>query len=716
MFVGKAIERVDAREKVLGRGLFAGDLTMENMLFGVVLRSDRVHARLRSIDTRDALSTEGVVTILTHRDIPGRNGFGVLKKDQPYFAEDYVRFLGEPVLMVIGETERIAREAAEKIRIDWEEIKPILDPFEAANSSLSLAGREGGNLLCHKTVIKGDAKKGVEDADVIIERAYSTQRADHVFLECEAGIGYPDPSGRIVVVSSTQNIHYKMKEVAKLLALPEEKVRIIQAPTGGGFGGKLDVTVEGYAALGAFHTKKPVMVRYNREESMLANTKRHPLHMTFKTGAKKDGRLTLVEAKIVGDTGPYASYGEVVALRAAVHATGPYQVDNVWVESKMYFTNNPVCGAMRGFGIPQIAFAHESQMDLLAEALNMDPLEIRMINGLRKGSATATGQVLHHSVGFLETLKRVEPAWKSRKRNGKNGFGLGCMFYGIGNTGVPNPSGCHLTLTPEGRVAFHLGACDIGQGSDTVLTQILLETLGIEKEAVELVKGDSDTSEDAGSSSASRQTYITGRAVYEAATKLRSYLEEKGLKKGRSLKDIFREASSEGRIRFDGFFDPPTTPLDLKTGQGVPYATYAFATHLTEVEVEPSTYTCTVKKVHAAHDVGRAINPTATRGQIYGGIAMGIGLALMEEFIPSKSRSLYTYHIPGSMDMPSVVPYLVEDAEPTGPYGAKGVGEPALIPQTASILNAIKDATGIRGFELPCNFERLCLLSERKKR
>jgi len=449
---------------------------------------------------------------------------------------------------------------------------------------------------------------------------------------------------------------------------------------------------------------------------MLANTKRHPLYMAYKTGATKDGRLTLVEARILGDTGAYASYGEVVAQRAAVHATGPYQVPHVLVESSMVFTNNPVCGAMRGFGIPQTAFAHESQMDLLAEALNMDPLEFRMINGLRRGSVTATGQVLHKSVGFLETLKRVEPAWKNRKKNGKNGFGLGCMFYGIGNTGVPNPAACHLTLTPEGKVGFHLGVCDIGQGSDTVLTQILLETLGMEKAAVDLVKGDSDTSEDAGSTSASRQTYITGRAVYEAAGKLRSYLEGKGLRKGRSLKDIYCEALEEGRLRFDGHFDPPTTPLDPKNGQGVPYATYAFATHLTEVEVEPSTYTCKVKKVHAAHDVGKAINPMATRGQIYGGIAMGMGLALMEEFIPSKSRSLYTYHIPTALDMPAVEAHLVEDEEPTGPYGAKGVGEPALIPQAASILNAIKDATGVRGFELPCNFERLCLLSEGKKR
>ena len=711
MFVGENLERVDALEKVIGKGMFAGDLRMEGMAFGVIVRAERFHARIASIDASEAIATEGVVRVLTHKDIPGANGYGVLKKDQPYLAAGYIRFFGEPVAMVIAQNERIAREAALRIRVDYEDMEPLNDPFLAAASTVNI--HKGGNLLCRKTVIKGDTKRAEGQSHVVIERTYSTRRVDHVFLECEAGLAFPDQSGRITVISSTQNIHYKQKEVSRLLSLPEERIRIIQAPTGGGFGGKLDVTVEGYAALAAYLTGSPVMVRYTREESMLSNTKRHPLYMNYRTGAAKDGRLTFLEAKITGDTGAYASYGEVVALRAAVHATGPYQVPNVHVESSMYFTNNPVCGAMRGFGIPQTAFAHESQMDLLAEALCIDPLEIRKINALRKGSETATGQVLNHSVGFYYALKCIEPAWKERKKTGNSGFGLGCMFYGIGNTGVPNPSACHLTLMPEGKIGFHLGACDIGQGSDTVLTQILLETLRLEKNCVLLVKGDSDTTRDAGSSSASRQTYITGKAVLDAGMKLRSYLEEKGIDKGRSLKDICSEASGEGGPIFDGFFDPPTTSLDPVTGQGIPYATYAFAAHMTEVEVDPATCVCRVKKVHAAHDVGRAINPDAVRGQICGGIAMGIGFALMEEFIPSRSKSLYSYYIPTSMDMPAVETYLIEDEEPTGPYGAKGVGEPALIPQGASIMNAIRDATGIRGFELPCNFERLCLLAEK---
>lgn len=713
MFVGRDIARLDAFQKVKGEGVFAGDLTMEAMLFGVVVRADRSHARITSMDLDGALATEGVLRVVTHRDIPGANSFGVLKKDQPYLSEGIVRFFGEPVAMIIARTERSAREAALKLKISYEDLEVVLDPFAAASSPQEI--HKGGNLLCKKTIIKGDAKRAAEDSFVIIERTYSTRRVDHAFLECEAAIAFPDERGRITVISSTQNIHYKQKEMGRLLGLPEERIRVIQAATGGGFGGKLDVTAEGYAALGAHLTGRPVMVRYTREESMLANTKRHPLHMIYRTGASREGRLTFLEAKITGDTGAYASYGEVVAMRAAVHATGPYHVPNVSVESSMYFTNNPVCGAMRGFGIPQVAFAHETQMDLLAEALGMDPLDIRKINALRRGSETATGQVLNHSVGFLECLEAIEPAWRRRNKRPAGGFGIGCMFYGIGNTGVANPSSCHLTLLPEGKVGFHLGACDIGQGSDTVLAQILLETLGLGLDSIELIKGDSDTSRDAGSSSASRQTYITGKAVYEAGMKLKAYLDERGFNRGRSLKDICLEAEKEGPRVFEGFFDPPTTPLDPATGRGVPYATYAFAAHMTEVEVDPLTCTCRVRKVHAAHDVGRAVNPALVRGQIYGGIAMGIGFALMEEFIPAKTTSLYSYYIPTSMDMPEVEIHLVEDEEPTGPYGAKGVGEPALIPQGASIMNAIADACGRRCFELPCNFERLCLIAEDDK-
>lgn len=708
MAVGKPLERVDALQKVLGTARFAGDVQIPGMLFGVVLRSQRAHAKILNIDTKDAISVPGLVKIIGPKEIPGKNAYGVLKKDQPYLSEGYVRFLGEPILLVVAESERAAREAAGLIRVSYEELRVISSATEALSSGIQLHSK--GNLLCEKRVIKGDVERAFASCDVVVENLYKTQFMDHAFLECEAGVGYLDEDGRIVIISSTQNVHYKRKEVANLLGLPEEKVRVIQAITGGGFGGKLDVTVEGYVALAVYHTKRPVMVRYNRYESMLANTKRHSLSIWYKTGATKEGKINAIQVRIVGDTGAYASYGEVVAQRSAVHASGPYEVPNAYVESFMYYTNNPPCGAMRGFGIPQMAFAHESQMDELAYLLGMDPLEIRILNGLRKGSLTLTGQRLNHSVGFIQTLEAVRYYWSSRRKGEREGYGLGCMYYGIGNTGVPNPSACYLTLEKEGKIGFHLGACEIGQGSDTVLFQILIGSLGIDPKFVELIRADTDLSKDAGSTSASRQTYITGKAVENAALNLKGYLEEKGFYRGRDLKEIFQEAETEGRLTFEGFFDPPTTPLDPQTGQGIPYATYAFATHMTKVEVDPITMRAKVKKVIAAHDVGKVVNPVTTKGQIYGGIAMGIGLALMEEFIPGKTKNLNNYYIPTSMDVPEVETILIEDPEPTGPFGAKGVGEPALIPQAASIVNAIRDATGIRVLELPCTFERLSLL------
>lgn len=714
MYIGNEISRIDALDKVLGRPLFAEDISIEGALFGCVFRSTRPHALIRRIDTRAAMAFPGIVKILSCHDIPGENIFGIIKKDQSYLAQDKVRYIGEPILIVLGETEEAARKASRLIEVEYEDIEIISDPFISGDSTTLI--HEKGNLLSHRKVIKGDTEKGFHEADVVVEHTYTTTWLDHAFMETESGVGYPDNKGRIVVVSSTQNIHYKQKEISRLLAIPEERIEVIQATTGGGFGGKLDVTVEGFLALSVYHTKRPVAMKFTREESFLSNTKRHPLYIEYKTGAKKDGAITAVKVIITGDTGPSASYGETVCLRAAVHATGPYEIPNVHADSRMFYTNNPVSGAMRGFGVPQLAFAHESQMDEVASMLKLDPLDIRLKNALKKGSSTATSQVLQNSVGIVETLKKVEPYWRKRAReNDHTGFGLGCMYYGIGNTGVSNPANACLNITGDGKIALHTGACEIGQGSDTVLVQILQEALDLKMEDVVLIRGDTDTSKDAGSSSASRQTYISGGAVFDAAKKMRQYLDEKGFYKGRTIRDIYASEADKKLLEHNGFFDPPTTPVDPETSEGSPYATYAFATHMTEVEVEQETGFCRVKKVYAAHDVGRAINLKNVRGQIYGGIAMGIGFALMEEFVPGKSESFDNYYMPTSMDMPDVEAFIVEDREPTGPFGAKGLGEPALIPQAASIVNAIKDATGVRAFELPCHIERLKKLIEDKK-
>ncbi|HNT67886.1 MAG TPA: xanthine dehydrogenase family protein molybdopterin-binding subunit [Syntrophorhabdaceae bacterium] len=714
MYIGNEMNRIDALDKVLGRPVYAEDLSAKGALFGCIFRSTRPHAFIRRIDTRAAMASPGIVKVLSCHDIPGENLFGIIKKDQPYLAQDRVRCIGEPVLIVLGETEEAARKALQLIEVEYEDAEVVSDPFLSEGSTALI--HDKGNLLSRRKVIKGDIEKGFKEADVIVEHTYSTSWLDHAFMETESGVGYPDSKGRIVVISSTQNIHYKQKEISRLLAVPEEKIKVVQATTGGGFGGKLDVTVEGFIALSVHHTRRPVVMRFTREESFLSNTKRHPLYIEYKTGARKDGIITAVKVGITGDTGPFASYGETVCLRAALHATGPYEVPNVHVDSRMFYTNNPVSGAMRGFGIPQLAFAHESQMDEVALMLKMDPFDIRMMNALKKGSLTATSQVLQNSVGIIETLKKVEPYWRKRsKKEDHAGFGLGCMYYGIGNTGVSNPANACLNITGDGKIALHTGACEIGQGSDTTLVQILQEALGLKIEDIVLVRGDTDTSKDAGSSSASRQTYISGGAVFDAALKMRQYLDEKGFYKGRPIREIYASEADKKLLEHNGFFDPPTTPVDPETSKGSPYATYAFATHMTEVEVEPETGCCTVKRVYAAHDVGRAINLKNVRGQIYGGIAMGVGFALMEEFVPGKSESFDNYYMPTSMDMPDVEVFVVEDREPTGPFGAKGVGEPALIPQAASIVNAIKDATGVRPFELPCHIERLKMLLEKAK-
>ncbi len=715
MFVGRDLEKVDAAAKAAGRAAFAYDLKTEEMFFACVFRSERPHARIREIDTREALSLPGVVRILSAKDIPGQNLFGAIRKDQPFLADGAVRYRGEPILVLVARNEEVARRACGLIRVSYEEIPPILSPADAESSAFHL--HQNGNLLSYRSVRKGDVEKGFSEAEVIVEHTYSTHWIDHAFLETEAGIGYPDEQGRVVIESSTQNVHYKRAEVARLLGMPEERVRVIQATTGGGFGGKLDVTVEGFLALAVHHLQQPVIMRYTREESFLSNTKRHPLHIEYKTGARKDGTLTAVRVNVVGDSGAYASYGETVCLRTAVHATGPYEVPNVHADSRVFYTNNPPSGAMRGFGIPQLAFAHESQLDEIASLLSIDPLDIRMRNCLKKGSLTATSQVLSASAGLLETLKKVEPFWRQRRKRGEgSGFGLGCMYYGIGNTAIPNPASAQVELAEDGKIILHTGACDIGQGSDTVLLQILLDTLGVESRNVILDRGDTDSSQDAGSTSASRQTYISGRAVYEAGRKMREFLERQGYYQGKDLREIHGGAGGKQPLRFDGFFDPPTTRLDKETGKGIPYVTYGFATHMTEVQVEEATGACRVKKVYASHDVGKGINPTLIKGQIHGGISMGIGFALLEEFIPGETTSFDSYYLPTSMDMPRIEVLLVEDPEPTGPYGAKGVGEPALIPQAASIVNAIRDAAQVNVYELPCDVERLKILLERKEK
>jgi len=733
--VGIAIPKVDSLEKVLGEAKYGADLSSKEPFHLKVVRSPKPHAKIVRIEINDALKVPGVERIFTAKDVPGRNLSGVINKDQPILASDRVRYVGDPVALVSTQTEEAAEEAAKKVLVVYEDLPFINRPEEALKLDAPLI-HEKGNLLYEFRVIKGDVQAGFKEAEIIVEETYTTTWIDHAYLEPDAGLSYSDDEGRITVVCPTQNVHYDQKEVAALLALPSEKVRIIQCATGGGFGGRLDITVQCLLALAAFHLKKPVKIVYSREEVFQVTSKRHPLTIRYKSGAGKDGKLTAVEVDILGDTGAYASYGSTVAIRSAIHATGPYEVPHVKVRSRMVYTNNPWAGAMRGFGVPQMAFAHESQMDLLAKELKIDPIEIRLKNALHVGSETASGQTLMTSVGIGETLKKVKE-WRdqrgiskidSKKPFIKKGIGVGSMWYGIGNSGVANPSTAQMEIDPNGEVRLFTGAADIGQGSDTVLLQIASESLGVPLKEIRLIRADTAITTDAGATSASRQTYVSGNAILDAIKNLKQEITkeasrllevdrqdlffEDGKIKSKSNPSVslsIKEMAKRcGRVlRGEGSFDPETTRLDPETGQGAPYATYAFATHLAEVEVDTETGTVKVNRVIASHDVGKAIHPKNVMGQIMGGVAMGTGFALMEEFVPDETTSFVNYLIPTSKDVPEVIPILVENEEPTGPFGAKGVGEPAVIPSAPAILNAIADAIGERIFHLPANLERV---------
>jgi CO/xanthine dehydrogenase Mo-binding subunit len=733
--VGIEIPKVDALEKALGTTKYGADLPTQEPLYLKVVRSPKPHAKIVRIEKEEALRIPDVQRIFTAGDIPGKNLVGTITKDQPILAPDRVRYIGDPLALIVARTEEALEEAAKKVVVVYEDLPCISHPEEALLPYAPLI-HERGNMLIQFHLVKGDVQRGFKEAEVIVEEAYTTTWVDHAYLEPDAGISYLDEEGRITVVCPTQNVHYDQKEVAAVLGLPLDKVRIIQCATGGGFGGRLDITIQCLLALAVFHLKKPVKIVYSREEVFQVTSKRHPLRIQYKSGAKKDGTLTAVEVDILGDTGAYASYGATVAVRSAVHATGPYQVPHAKVRSRMAYTNNSWSGAMRGFGIPQMAFAHESQMDLLARALRMDPIEIRLKNCLCVGSETATGQTMIASVGIGETLKKVRE-WRdrspiskddSRRSFIKRGIGVASMWYGIGNTGIANPSTAQMEIDPSGEVRLFTGVADIGQGSDTVLLQIASEATGVPSKEIRLIRADTAITTDAGATSASRQTYISGNAILHAITSLKEevineagrilevdrkdlYFEggEIKLKSEPSISISMRELAKRcGRVlRAEGHFDPETTRLEPQTGQGSPYATYAFATHLAEVEVDIETGKVKVTRIVASHDVGKAIHPKNVIGQIMGGVAMGTGFALMEEFVPEKTTSFVDYLIPTSKDVPEVIPIIVEEGEPTGPFGAKGVGEPALIPSAPAILNAIADAIGQRIYHLPANLERV---------
>ncbi|NQW11951.1 MAG: molybdopterin-dependent oxidoreductase [Alphaproteobacteria bacterium] len=725
--VGARVNRLDGHGKLDGRELYGDDQTPAGVMWLRVLRSPHPLAdfTLGDIDVWLKI-TPGVLRVLTASDVPGHNSFGIYPtlKDQPVFAESFVRYRGEAVAGILVE-DRAAFEALDLdgFPIAW----TPRDALVGTEAGLSPAAEQlhassPGNVLIRGRVKSGDVEAALAEAAVVVETEIDTPFVEHAYIEPECGWAARD-GDRVTVWVTTQTPYMDRDEVAHVLGIAPKDVRVIPSAVGGGFGGKLDQSVQLPLAVAAWVTGRPVATLYHRPESMASSTKRHPARMTASLGAAADGRIIGFKFHGDFDTGAYASWGPTVAGRVPVHAPGPYRVPNVLATSAAVYTNGPPAGAFRGFGVPQAAIAGEALMDRAAERLGLDPLAFRLANALRAGDTTATGQVLHASIGLAACLEALQPRWDDWKpqvaafnataRATRRGIGIGCMWYGCGNTSMSNPSIFRLGLKPSGRLTLYNGATDIGQGSYTIMAQIAADALGAPLERIDQVWGDTDRTPDAGKTSASRQTFVSGKAAELASRDLRGQI-LRAVNAGDDAtlsfeNDCVRVHDKEGErvlaltnlpvdgegdvLVGEGTFDPPTTPLD-GDGQGIPYATYAFAAQIALVEVDTELGTTKVLKMVAAHDVGKAINPTLVEGQIHGGIAQGLGLALMEEYIPGRTENLHDYLIPTVGDMPEIECILIEDPEPLGPYGAKGIGEPALVPTAPAILGAIRHATG----------------------
>ena len=737
--VGAPIPRLDGGPKISGHELYGADAIPPDALWVKAIRSPFHRAGFRFGDLAGFIAAHpGIVRVLTAADIPGRNVFGVIPPfaDQPVFAEGEARFRGEAVAAVVGERAAIEALDGSRFPITWDERAPVLT-IEAALqlSAPQLHEKRAGNILVKGYVARGDVEKALSADAVTVEGAFETGFVEHAYIEPEAGWARR-VGDRIEITASTQAPYMDRDDTAAIMGLPPESVRIIPSACGGGFGSKLDLSVQPYVALAAWVTGRPAAMVYSRSESIQSTTKRHPAIMRSRMAATRDGRLLAMDFEGDFNTGAYSSWGPTVANRVPVHASGPYQVPNYRARTRAVLTHCVPAGAFRGFGVPQTVIAQEQMLDMLAEKLGLDALEFRILNALTNTTPTVTGQVMGDGVGICECFEALRPHWQKARRDAeafnakggpmRRGVGVAGMFYGCGNTSLPNPSTIRFGLKPDGRLSLHQGATDIGQGSNTVITQIAADAAGLPIALIDLISPDTDLTPDCGKTSASRQTFVTGKAAERAGMALRQMLlrlANAGAGARLELSGGRLMVKQDGTIRTlvlgdlpvdrhgyvlcaEESFDPPTSPLDAN-GQGKPYAVYGYGAHLAEVEVDTRLGLVRPLRIVAAHDVGRAINPVLVEGQIEGGVAQGIGMALMEEFTPGRGENLHDYLIPTIGDVPPITSILVECASSAGPFGAKGIGEQALIPTAPALLNAIHHATGARITRTPATPDRV---------
>ncbi|MEM2958560.1 MAG: xanthine dehydrogenase family protein molybdopterin-binding subunit [Candidatus Jordarchaeaceae archaeon] len=740
------MERIDGFDKVTGRARYTADFLIEGALKIRPVASKFAHALIKRISLEEAVKVTGVRRVITARDIPGENVCGYYLDDQPLLAGEKVRYIGEVLGLIVAETEFAAWEAADLIKVDYEELPAVFDPREAIDGDFKIHDKKSPGEV---RIRKGDAEEGFKECDVVIERLYKAGSQDHAYLETEAAIAIPQDRGGLTVISTNQNPFRTRSVVARILGVPLSEVRICTPYVGGGFGGKdtYGPIISSFAALAAMLTGRPTAIVYTRKDSFALRFKRTPFHIRYKSGATKEGKLKAIEVEFICDCGAYASQVIGLMRRAAYHATGVYEVPNCKIDGIAVYTNNIPVAAFNGFGNPQMTLAVESQMDILAKELGMDPIEFRLKNILVPGSRTGTNQLLDHSVGIKPLLEKVAESaeWKTKKKKlketnrgvKKRGIGVACSWHGCGTTGFKQDwASASIILNPDGSVTYSTGIVEIGQGTITSHAIMVAETLGIPLNWVKVETNDTSKVPDSGETHAQRGTILGGTAAVDAAVKLRKKINtlvgelldcqpndvliEEGMVLNRNhrekriqLKDVAREMYQRGINPAEySFILARRGYPDPETGQGEPYAAYSFGCAIAEVEIDTGTGQIRVLKLYPGVAAGRIIQPDVVRGQVNGCSLIGLGYALTE--IVSRHSGMmvndsYTdYLIPTVKDKPEIHPLIVvEDEYRYSGYGAKGVGELVCIATPAAIINAICDAIGIRFYEIPLIPERI---------
>ena len=754
--VGQSLARNDAREKVLGRMLYTDDYEFGNMLYGATVRATIPHGLITRIDIEPARKIAGVFGVYTFRDIPGTNILPLVIGDYPFLAEEKVLFAGQPIALVVAESREVAGLAAKKVKVEYQNLPAVLDVFQSLKeNSPKIYGQD--NIFKRYRIVKGNIEKAFRQAEIVVEGKYQTNYQVHSYLETQAMLAVPAADGGMTVYGSMQCPFYVHDAVAAILGIPYNKVRIVQTTTGGGFGGKEDVPsiVAAHASLLAYLTRRPVKIAYSREEDFISMSKRHPGYVEIKYAAKKNGKIIGAQVKYILDGGAFATLSPIVLWRGTVHAAGPYSIENVLIESMAVATNKVPGGAFRGFGQPQVCFANESLIDELAQKLEMSPKKLREINILKIGDRTATNQKITYSCGLEKVFAKVcrqadyEKIYRAEKiidKEGiyRRGIGLSVSFYGVGlgaGGRYLDRAGAYLQIQKDATTIVAMGNTEMGQGALTVLAQIAAETLGVPYESVKILPADTTRVPDSGPTVASRTTLMSGNAIIDAARQIRQNIDYivrqmLGAKNNQPVlsdgKNYFVKGVSRKKIPYqevikkcyaerlnlsaNGWYAAEETSF-TDEGQGIAYPVYTYSAVAAIVKVNTLTGEVVVEKIVSGHDIGRAINPQQAEGQIQGGVLQGLGYALLENLVLKDGKivnpNFAGYLIPTTDDVPEIVPVIVEEKCPFGPYGAKGLGEPPLIGVAPAIVNAIYNATGWRIRELPALPEKLLEIKEK---